>query len=235
MTGARGRARRLVAVLFGLSLLLTACDADDVMLLLRGPDADAAAPAAPADAASDETAQGRNGSSGSDEAAASDGDDAPTSHEPSGDATASAPQRAAQDKADAPAPKAQKKPKPSGSGSGSATSISATEREIFDLLSAVRANNGRTTLTLSAEISRGARAWSCEMARSGNFRHADLRSAGVNGENIAWGQRSADEVHQGWMDSPGHRDNRMSDRWTEYGVGVCRNDDGRLYFTERFR
>ena len=37
------------------------------------------------------------------------------------------------------------------------------------------------------------------------------------------------------MNSSGHRDNRMSSRWAEYGVGVCENSNGRLYFTERFR
>jgi uncharacterized protein YkwD len=225
----------MVAVLFGLSLLLTACDADDVLLLLRGPDADGPAPAASADAAGEEARQDHDGTPGSEDAPAADGDEAPTSDEPSGDATARAPQDTAQDAPPPPAPKAQKKPKTSGSSGGGATGVSAMEREIFDLLSAVRAQRGEAPLTLSAEISRGARSWSCDMASSGNFRHADLRSAGVNGENIAWGQRSANEVHEGWMDSPGHRDNRLSDRWTEYGVGVCRNDDGRLYFTERFR
>ena len=228
MTGTPARAGRMVALLFALSLLLTACDADDVMMFLRGPDP--AAPPAPKATDADDR------SSASEDAPADDGDGAPASDAPSGDSGGSAPQATAQD-ADTPAPrpKAQQKPEASGSGGGSTTGQSAIEREILDLLNAARASDGKAALTVSADVSRGARSWSCDMATSGNFRHADLRSAGVNGENIAWGQRSASEVHQGWMNSPGHRDNRMSDRWTEYGVGVCSDDSGRLYFTERFR
>jgi uncharacterized protein YkwD len=115
-----------------------------------------------------------------------------------------------------------------------AAGLSDIEQEIFDTLNATRADAGLDELALSQDIATGARDYSCEMAETGVFEHADLAEAGVNGENIAFGQRSAAEVHQGWMDSPGHRDNRMNERWTQYGVGVCENDDGRLYFTERF-
>lgn len=113
--------------------------------------------------------------------------------------------------------------------------VAAMERRIADLLNAARRRQGRAALTRRSGISNGAREWACGMAQSGNFRHADLRTAGVYGENIAWGQRSASEVHAAWMDSLGHRNNRMSERWNEYGVGVCKDGDGSLYFTERFR
>ena len=139
---------------------------------------------------------------------------------------------------DEPAPPEEDEPAPpeeeAPADDAPAADLSNIEQEIFDTLNATRTDAGLDELALSQDIAAGARDYSCEMAETGVFEHADLAQAGVSGENIAFGQRSAAEVHQGWMDSPGHRDNRMNERWTEYGVGVCENDDGRLYFTERF-
>lgn len=208
------RAIRSVAVLFALSLMLTACDPSEVMQLVSDRLVDQPAPA-----------DGSAGDAATDDEAASDADDAP----------AEQPRKKRQrNKAPADDAPAQEKPA-DNDGGGSTANVSAIEKEIFDTLNATRRKAGLKALSLSAAISKGARAWSCEMARSGNFRHADLRSAGVNGENIAWGQRSAAAVHEGWMNSDGHRRNRMSANWTEYGVGVCTDDDGRRYYTERFR
>jgi uncharacterized protein YkwD len=43
------------------------------------------------------------------------------------------------------------------------------------------------------------------------------------GENIAWGQRSAQEVMDAWMDSPGHRANILQPRYRRIGVGLWKN------------
>lgn len=271
----RSRTIRVLGVLFGLSMLLTACDAQDVLALLEGTAA-AQAPAAEAaaddraDGAGDEAGDADGGKSEAREfqcrkdgvrkarraaaqdpsgevddgapaqAAREDGDAAPTAGDAvdrRDDAPARSARAPARKKASAPsAPSAPKDAASSDGDRGAASgTLSAIERDIADRLNATRRQAGLKVLTLSAAISRGAESWSCDMAVSGNFRHADLRSAGVYGENIAWGQRSAAEVHRGWMNSPGHRDNRMSSRWTEYGVGVCEDGGGHLYFTERFR
>ena len=131
---------------------------------------------------------------------------------------------------DEPAPPEEEEPADDAPAAG----LSNIEQEIFDTLNATRADAGLDELALSQDIASGARDYSCEMAETGVFEHADLAEAGVSGENIAMGQRSAAEVHEGWMNSAGHRDNRMNERWTEYGVGVCEDGDGRLWFTERF-
>lgn len=271
----RTRAIRMIGVLFGLSLVLTACDADDVLALLdatvadRGPAAEAAAAEHTAAETGDgDTADGDDVEGKSErrefqcrkdgvrtarkaattapaKKAPADRDDAPAKApvdrddaKDGGDADAG--RDAGRDRADDaparnPAPAPEERTPAGGDGGGSTGSLSAIEQGIFDRLNATRGEAGLKALTLSAEISRGARSWSCDLAASGNFRHADLRSAGVYGENIAWGQRSAAEVHEGWMNSSGHRANRMSSRWSEYGVGVCEDGSGRLYFTERFR
>ena len=41
------------------------------------------------------------------------------------------------------------------------------------------------------------------------------------GENIACGQRSAAEVVEGWMNSPGHRANILKPGFTHIGVGFA--------------
>lgn len=274
----RTRVIRLISVLFGLSLVLAACDADDLLAVLdgrvadQGPAAEAAADDTAPKAADDgATADERDGVEGNaerrefqclkagvrqarkarkadaddtaDEAPA-DGDDAPAKASTGrntkdggedGDGAEAAPQRTDDGPTSRRAPAPKERAPSGGTGGGSSGSLSAVEQDIFDRLNAVRRDAGLKALTLSAEVSRGARSWSCDMAASGNLRHADLRSAGVYGENIAWGQRSAAEVHEGWMNSSGHRANRMSSRWSEYGVGVCENGSGRLFFTERFR
>ena len=52
------------------------------------------------------------------------------------------------------------------------------------------------------------------------------------GENIAFG-RVAQEIHTGWMHSPGHRANIMDVHFTALGVGVI-EDEGTLYAVEDF-
>jgi uncharacterized protein YkwD len=262
----------MIAVAFGMSLVLSACDADDVLALLDGaPTSQAPAAEAAATATADASATAEDDQSedvadpgkrarefqclrdGVKARAAADrrkaGNGAATADdaaEParqrsrdagSGDAGGRAADRSSSGAADDATQErsTSDKPKASGGGASTAGAHADVEQKIYDRLNAARREAGLDALTLVAKISRGARSWSCDMAASGNFRHADLGAAGVFGENIAWGQRSAAEVHTSWMDSPGHRDNRMSKRWSEYGVGVCANGDGRLYFTERFR
>lgn len=227
----RARAIRMMVAVLALSLSLTACDPQSLVgtFFEFFSGSGLQAPAAEAPEADD--------ASGGDDAAGDDaaGDEAADRyHHRKGDG---ADEADAGDADDAPAPEADEAPAPEAADdAGDASSgLSAIEQEIFDTLNATRTDAGLGELELSAEIAAGARDYSCTMAETGVFEHADIAAAGVNGENIAAGQRSAAQVHQGWMDSPGHRDNRMNSRWTEYGVGVCEDDGGRLYYTERFR
>jgi uncharacterized protein YkwD len=73
-----------------------------------------------------------------------------------------------------------------------------------------------------------------DMARHNYFEHEDLagrspadrvRAVGYReklvGENIAYGPESADEVVQGWLDSPGHCENIMDSRFAEMGIAYA--------------
>lgn len=53
------------------------------------------------------------------------------------------------------------------------------------------------------------------------------------GENIAWGQKTPEEVMKGWMNSKGHRDNILNKRYTSIGVGYY-TKEGRTYWTQLF-
>lgn len=73
-----------------------------------------------------------------------------------------------------------------------------------------------------------------DMATHNYFEHEDLRGHSpadrvravgyrekLVGENIAYGPKSADEVVQGWLDSPGHCENIMDSRFAEMGIAYA--------------
>ena len=84
---------------------------------------------------------------------------------------------------------------------------------------------------LSGTLASVAFGHAADMARHHYFEHEDLkgrspaervRAAGYReklvGENIAYGPKSAEEVVQGWLSSPGHCENIMDPRFAEMGV-----------------
>jgi uncharacterized protein YkwD len=73
-----------------------------------------------------------------------------------------------------------------------------------------------------------------DMAKHNYFEHEDLkgrspadrvRAVGYQeklvGENIAYGPKSADDVVQGWLESPGHCENIMDPRFAEMGIAFA--------------
>ena len=53
------------------------------------------------------------------------------------------------------------------------------------------------------------------------------------GENIAYGQESAEAVMSAWMNSEGHRNNILSEIYTHIGVG-CYESGNNLYWVQLF-
>lgn len=104
--------------------------------------------------------------------------------------------------------------------------------DVVSRTNVARAAHGLGPLTADRRLAAAAQAHNDDMVRRGFFAHespdgatvADrVRAAGyaygVVAENIAAGQRTADEVVQGWMDSPGHRANILNRDVREIGVG----------------
>ncbi len=53
------------------------------------------------------------------------------------------------------------------------------------------------------------------------------------GENVAYGERSAKEVVDDWLQSPGHRRN-IEGNFRLTGIGLARDRRGVIYFTQIF-
>jgi uncharacterized protein YkwD len=113
--------------------------------------------------------------------------------------------------------------------------LAAFEAEVLTLTNDFRAENGLDPLEADAKLSAAAEDWSREMAEEDIFRHSDtpaqVAAEGYDwqalGENIAAGYPTPEEVVEGWIDSPGHRANLLSENFEEIGIGhVFREDDG---------
>lgn len=123
----------------------------------------------------------------------------------------------------------------------------AFEKEVIRLVNVERAKNGLKPLKENWELSRVARYKSMDMRDKGYFSHTSptygspfdmMKAFGITysyaGENIAMGQRTPEEVMKGWMNSPGHRRNILSENFTEIGVGYAANNKGNTYWAQMF-
>jgi uncharacterized protein YkwD len=132
-------------------------------------------------------------------------------------------------------------------------------RVILALVNAARAE-GRScgakaygaapALAWNGQLAEAALAHSRDMAAKGYFSHTGrdasvaatrVARAGYRflrvGENIAYGQESAQDVVAGWLASPGHCANIMNPAFTEMGSGFAAGVDGkkmRIYWTQEF-
>lgn len=125
--------------------------------------------------------------------------------------------------------------------------VKAIEMEVVRLVNVERAKHGLSPLAHNWELSRVARHKSQDMINNNYFSHNSpvygspfdmMRSFGIRfstaGENIAMGQRTAEAVMQGWMNSTGHRNNILSPNFTQIGVGYAVDRNGRPYWTQMF-
>ena len=125
------------------------------------------------------------------------------------------------------------------------------EQQVFELINKKRAEIGLPALVWNDDVARIARIHSENMANYKFFSHAGLDGKMVNnraddlgvskwraiGENIAYNRGFANPIEfavEGWMKSPAHRDNILSERWKESGIGIAIASDGTYYFTEVF-
>lgn len=116
---------------------------------------------------------------------------------------------------------------------------------IVELVNEERAKAGLNPVTLKEDVTAAAqvRAMESEVSFShtrpnGTSFASALKEAGVSyrgaGENIAWGQKSPEEVMRGWMNSAGHRANILNEKYTAIGVGYHQNNKGVNYWSQLF-
>ena len=121
---------------------------------------------------------------------------------------------------------------------GSAASVAYVNR-IVVLVNARRAAAGLRPLIVSPCATRYAAPWSTHMAATNSLVHQSLSPilrcpAQSAGENIAYGNVTADQLMALWMSSAGHRANILSPRFTRIGVGAVRTTSGRWWATQDF-
>lgn len=120
----------------------------------------------------------------------------------------------------------------------------AVEQEVVRLVNVERAKAGLPALKTDWELARVAEHKSLDMKNKGYFSHNSptygspfdmIKAYGISyrsaGENIAQGQRSAQQVVTAWMNSSGHRANILNKNYTHIGVGYVA--DGH-YWTQMF-
>ena len=124
--------------------------------------------------------------------------------------------------------------------------VELAEAKAFELTNAERAANGCPALAADDRLAAAARAHSADMAAQDYFDHVSqdgrsfvdrVKAAGYpapGAENIAAGQRTAEAVIKGWMDSPGHRANILNCKLKTLGVGMARGGSYGIYWTQNF-
>lgn len=116
--------------------------------------------------------------------------------------------------------------------------------EVLRLVNIERNKAGLSNLTTTSSLTAAANRRAQETKTS--FSHTRpngtkfstvLQEYGVSyrtaGENIAYGQRSPQEVVTGWMNSPGHRANILNGSFNKIGIGVYQSG-GVIYWSQLF-
>jgi uncharacterized protein YkwD len=145
-------------------------------------------------------------------------------------------------------------PAPGGS-SGGGTSVGTTPggasvaADIVRHTNDARTRNGRPALGTSAKLMEAARIHAEQMATAQRAAHTisgaryptmqdRINAVGYAymeiAENVAWNQRSAQEVVAGWMTSTGHRANILDPGLTEMGAAMARSSRGEPYWIQVF-
>lgn len=122
--------------------------------------------------------------------------------------------------------------------------VSSVIQQVVDLTNAERAKEGLAPLKIDSALTKSAQLKSQDMKDNNYFSHTSptygspfdqMKTLGISyksaAENIAMGQRSPQEVVQGWMNSAGHRANIMNGSYTHIGVGLS---DSGYYWTQQF-
>ncbi|ASK61101.1 hypothetical protein CFK37_02265 [Virgibacillus phasianinus] len=150
-------------------------------------------------------------------------------------------------KAEAPAQQqqpAQQQPQAEEQTQAQSDQLNEFEQQVVELTNNEREERGLEPLKIDVELSKMARDKSQDMSTNGYFSHTSpnygspfdmMESYGITyqsaGENIARGQRTPEEVVNGWMNSQGHRENILNPDYTHIGVGYVADGN---YWTQEF-
>ncbi len=123
-------------------------------------------------------------------------------------------------------------------------STSSYARQVVDLVNQERTKRGLSALTIDNTLMSAAQTRAIETVKSfshtrpnGSSFSSVLSEYGYSyrsaGENIAYGQRTPQEVVTAWMNSSGHRANILNGNYTKIGVG-CYKSGSTYYWSQLF-
>ncbi|MET9570024.1 CAP domain-containing protein [Streptomyces virginiae] len=152
------------------------------------------------------------------------------------------PPQAAPQPAKPPLPRKPQAPQPPKTSPAPAASGSVAA--VLALVNQERAAAGCQAVTLNAKLTKAAQDHSADMAANSNMSHtgsdgsdpgARITRAGyawsTYGENVAYGYSTPEKVMEGWMNSPGHRENILNCSFKEIGIGLAQPNH---YWTQDF-
>lgn len=152
---------------------------------------------------------------------------------------------------DVPAPEAPKPPvteKPDTSKPEIETPEQGTlsyAEQVVKLVNEERAKAGLPALNVMTDLTAAANVRAVEIKQSfshtrpnGTSFSTAIKEQGVSfrgsGENIAWGQKTPQQVMNGWMNSDGHRANILNKNFKNIGVGYYQDEKGTNYWVQLF-
>jgi uncharacterized protein YkwD len=127
-----------------------------------------------------------------------------------------------------------------------APELTKDEQAIVDFTNAERQAAGLKPLKANAKLMAAARGHAVNMAAQNTLDHkldgkdmvdrikaADYKYRSA-GENIAFNYDTPKACVQGWMDSPGHKRNILTEGFEEIGVSLAKNKKGEWYWVQVF-
>lgn len=156
--------------------------------------------------------------------------------------TTVAPTENAEPKETTVAPTTEKAPEteaPAPLGDTSGTYYDDMAKAVLDLVNAERAANGLAPLSWSNTMKKDAAIRATEIVVCWSHTRPDgspwyaAGSGKSMGENLAFGQSSAEEVVAAWMNSPTHASNILCDGYSSMGVS-CYYCNGTYYWAQEF-
>ena len=126
------------------------------------------------------------------------------------------------------------------------------DQRILELVNQERADAGLDSLDIDSQLDRAANLHTDEMVQADRMSHQLPGEASLGdrvsdtgydwtklGENVAAGYTTPEAVMEGWMNSPGHRDNILNPEFTSLGVGYKNapddiDGDTDVYWTQVF-
>ncbi|MDV6378774.1 S8 family serine peptidase [Sporosarcina sp. GW1-11] len=122
-----------------------------------------------------------------------------------------------------------------------------SEKLMYELVNQARFAAGLPVLTENDSLATAARRHSQDMALNNYFSHTNLRGENpskrveniglrpnATGENISQGYLNTILAHEGLMNSIGHRNNILSPKYYQLGIGVAFNNENKPYVTQNF-